>query len=136
MSSQLILISRESPEPLPDSIEQPWVPGTKLAAKGMTAVADGGRALAEKASHVPGAEKVSQVAKGISSGVNAIPGMKALQKGTKRGAQGVSTAYHRMEHGRSLVKGTGPEIWTFVFTVAALVGALFLMFGPFKNVFW
>ena len=121
---------------LPEKIADPWIPGVKTVAKTMQTLSDGTRTISSKLSGVRGAEAVSKVARGISVGATSIPGVKTLQKGTIIGAQKASEAVRRMEHGRALLKGDGPEKWTFIFTVVALLAALVLMFEPFKNVFW
>ncbi len=133
MSLELFRISSGIKEPLPSSIERPWVPGTKQTIKGMRAVADGVRTLS---SRVPGAEKVAQAGRRILSGVSAIPGIPALQEKAKAGYKKAYTTISHMERGRSIVKGTGPEGWTLSFTVVALLVAIYLMIGPFNNIFW
>ena len=137
MSLELYRVSEDRPsEPVPEKIDDPWIPGVKTVAKTMQALSGTTRTISAKISQVPGANAVSQVALGISAGVKKVPGVKALQKGTTIGAQKAHQTVRTMEHGRALLEGRGPAKWTFIFTVAALLAALILMFGPFKNVFW
>ncbi len=134
MSLELFRISRSRKEPLPPTIERPWVPGTKFTKKSIKALNRRARSLAH---YIPGAEKIAHKTKGLASSVSAIPGMPSLQEGVKRSYQHIHTTIGHMERGRSMVQEAAPERWTFFFTLVALLLALYLMFwSPFKNMFW
>ena len=137
MSLELFRISSDRPdEDLPDHIEDPWIPGVKTASRTLQGLSSVIHKTAENIGKVSGSEALSKFTKGIATGTKSIPGMKSLQKGAKYCTDTSGNAVRRMERGRELLEGQGPAKWTFVFTVIALLGALFLMVGPFRNIFW
>jgi hypothetical protein len=132
MAYQLTRISKEAEEKLPRHVDHPWIPGTKLAASGTSAVSKAAGSLYETCQHNRGLKFLASGVDGIGKSLKAIPGSKYIGDG----ARAVQDFGLEFEHGRTLCQDDKPGFGTLLFTLIAFGAVLFMVFGPFNFIFF
>jgi hypothetical protein len=132
MAYQLWRVSEDAQETAPQQVDDPWIPGTKLAASGTTAVLKAARSLHGTCQHTPGLKYLASGLDGIGKGLKAIPGSHFVGDG----ARAAHSFGLKFEHGRSLCEDDRPGLGTFLFAVFAIGVVLFMVFGPFNFIFF